>query len=207
MNPYDIIQSLTDEYHSNPDAFTPEQGEQIATFAFEAGIPFRPETKKLAKFGFDMADTALFGMLPDQWRPRRDGEDLYGESEGEKVAGGAGSLLGLVPAGLGAGALIKGGLKASKGLMGKAKMRFFDKSGINKGGGVTETGLVPVGKPYGAGMQNANQHVAQLPQGTSLLQLSASAKRLNPAQKQLYPSSLLTNTKDYLDTAINQAFI
>lgn len=205
MNPYDIIQSLADEYHSNPDAFSPEQGEQIATIAFEAGIPFRPETKKLAKFGFDMADTALFGMLPDQWRPRRDGEDLYGESKGEQIAGGAGTLLGLIPAGLGAGALIKGGVKTAKGLTGKAKMRFFDKSGINKGGGVTETGLVPVGRPYGA--SNANQHVSQLPQGSSLLQLSASKKRLNAKPLQLNPSSLLRNTDDYLDTAINQAFI
>jgi len=196
MNPYDIIQSLADEYHSNPDAFSPEQGEQIATIAFEAGVPFRPETKKLAKFGFDMADTALFGMLPDQWRPRRDGEDLYGESEGEKIAGGAGSLLGLVPAGFGAGALIKKGFKGAKNLAGKV----FSKKGGGGGGGTVA--------------QNANQHVAQLPQGTSLLQLSAGAnrigsgaRRLNPAQKQLYPSSLLTNTKDYLDTAINQAFI
>ena len=101
MNPYEIIQNLVDEYHSNPDAFSPEQGERLATQAFESGIPFRPETKKLAKLGFDFADTATFGMLPDQWRPKRDGEDLYGESEGEKFAGGAGSMLGLIPAGRG----------------------------------------------------------------------------------------------------------
>jgi|TARA_R110000851_G_scaffold314713_1_gene476892 hypothetical protein len=204
MNPYEIIQNLVDEYHSNPDAFSPEQGERLATQAFETGIPFRPETKKLAKFGFDTADTALFGMLPDQWRPERDGQDLYGESEGEKLAGGAGSILGLIPAGFGAGALIKGGLKTGKGLLGKAKMRIFDKSGIKKGGGVTETGLVPVNK---AMSQNANQHVAQLPQGTSLLQLSQGARRLNPAQRALNPTSILNNTDDYLDTAINQAFI
>ena len=185
MNPYDILQSLADEYHSNPDAFSPEQGDQIAMLAFESGIPFRPETKKLAKFGFDMADTALFGMLPNQWRPRRDGEDLYGESEGEQIAGGAGSLLGLIPAGLGAGALAKGGFRAVKNL-------FKKKAGGGSGGAVA---------------QNANQHVAQLPQGSSLLQLSASKKRLNAKPLQLNRSSLLRNTDDYLDTAINQAFI
>ena len=192
MNPYEIIQNLVDEYHSNPDAFSPEQGERLATQAFESGIPFRPETKKLAKFGFDTADTALFGMLPNQWRPERDGEELYGESEGEKLAGGAGSILGLIPAGFGAGALIKGGLKAGKGMIGKVASKFGKKGGGSGGGAMT---------------QNANQHVAQLPQGTSLLQLSQGARRLNPAQRALNPTSILNNTDDYLDTAINQAFI
>jgi|3_EtaG_2_1085321.scaffolds.fasta_scaffold30798_2 hypothetical protein len=185
-----IISSLVDEYHSNPDRFSEDQAHRIALLAFENNIPFEPETKKLKKFGFDVADTALFGMLPNKWRPKRVAEDLYGESAGEEISGALGTLLGLVPAGMGAGALIKGGFKRAKGL--------FGKSGKKGGGG---------------GVSNANQHVAQLPQGTSLLQLSsganrigAGAKRLNPAQKQLNPYNPVDNIDDYLNTAMNQAY-
>jgi hypothetical protein len=196
MNPMSIISTLVDSYHANPDRFSEDQAERLATIAFESGVEFRPETKKLKKFAFDLADTATFGMIPNAWRPERVGQDLYGESAGEDVSGALGTLLGLVPAGLGAGALIKGGFKGAKNLVGKA---FGKKAGGSGGGGVA---------------QHANQHVAQLPQGTSLLQLSAGANRigagamrLNPAQKLLKPTSILENTDEYLQTAINQAFI
>ena len=214
MNPMSIISTLVDSYHANPDRFSEDQAERLATIAFESGVEFRPETKKLKKFAFDLADTATFGMIPNAWRPERVGQDLYGESAGEDVSGALGTLLGLVPAvGLGYGA-IKGGAKVGKGLVGKVKDR-FGKGGINKGGGVTEVGMVPVGKPYGGGgvARHANQHVAQLPQQTSLLQLSAGAKRLNPAQgrlnpaqKQLNPYNPADHMDDYFNTTMNQVY-
>jgi hypothetical protein len=201
MNPMSIITTLVDSYHANPDRFSEDQAERLATIAFESGVEFRPETKKLKKFAFDLADTALFGAIPNEWRPERVGQDLYGESAGEDISGALGSLLGLVPAGLGAGALIKGGFKGAKNL---AKRAFGKKAGGSGGGG----------------LQNANQHVAQLPQGTSLLQLSsganrigaganrigAGAKRLNPAQKQLNPYNPADHMDDYFNTAMNQIY-
>ena len=94
-NPMTMITNLVDQYHANPDSFTEDQAEKLALIAFETNTPFRPETKKLKKFFFDLADTALLCLIPNELRPKRVGEDLYGESTGENIVGGAGSLLGL----------------------------------------------------------------------------------------------------------------
>ena len=105
-----MIANLVDRYHAEPDSFTEEQAEKLALIAFETNTPFRPQTKKLKKFFFDLADTALLGLIPNERRPKRVGEDLYGETRGEDIAGAAGSLLGLATGATGAVKLGKAAL-------------------------------------------------------------------------------------------------
>jgi len=119
-NPMTMIANLVDQYHAEPDSFTEDQAEKLALIAFETNTPFRPQTKKLKKFFFDLADTALLGLIPNEARPKRVGEDLYGESMGEDIAGAAGSLLGLATGATGAFKLGKAGLPKAKSAMSDA---------------------------------------------------------------------------------------
>ena len=171
INPQAILASLIDEYHSNPKAFTIDQSERLAIQAFQSGIPFRPETKKMKKFMFDLTDTALLGMVPNKWRPKRVGEDLYGESAGEEVAGAIGTLGGLVG---GAGIAYKGiqGL----GRMGKGLLGRFGRRGGRGGGGGGNTGQH---------VSNLSKQTVQLPQGTRPLQLGAGRATMSPQQTSL----------------------
>lgn len=123
-NPISMLRSLIDQYHADPDSFTEDQAERIAMLAFDANINFEPETKKAKKLAFDVADMALFGLLPNEWRPKRVGEDLYGESAGEKISGALGTLLGLATGVTGAYKLGKAGLTKSKSAMSDAVAGF-----------------------------------------------------------------------------------
>ena len=121
MNPYEVAQQLVKKYNKDPKKFTDEQGNKVAEIASYFGIKFKPESKALKKFAFDAADVALLGMIPNRLRPKTAGEDIFGESFGEELAGATGTLLGLIPpVALGAKAIGAGGA-AFKGLMGKGK--------------------------------------------------------------------------------------
>jgi len=119
MNPYEAAKKLVDAFNKAPDRYDKDQSEAISKIAGRYGLEFKPKTKKLEKFAFDAADTALIGLIPNRLRPKTAGEDIFGESFGEELAGGAGTLLGLIPpVALGARA-IGAGAKALKGLAGK----------------------------------------------------------------------------------------
>ena len=100
------MKSIVFGYNENPKDYTDDQAEQIAFIAAKLGIPFRPESKALQKFFFDLADNMAFGLLPEDQRPTSRGESIYGETKGEKAAG-ALSLIGLALPGM-AGASIAG---------------------------------------------------------------------------------------------------
>jgi len=121
MNPYEAAKKLVNAFNKAPDRYDKDQSEAISKIAGRYGLEFKPKTKKLEKFAFDAADTALIGLIPNRLRPKTAGEDIFGESFGEELAGGAGTLLGLIPpVALGAKAIGAGGA-AFKGLMGKGK--------------------------------------------------------------------------------------
>ena len=103
---YDLIQ----EYNANPQRYSDEEAEVIATLSQAIGADFQRESKAGRKGLFDLLDTAALGMVPNEWRPTSRGESVYGETTRERFAGGAGSLLGL----LGGGALA---YKGARGLM------------------------------------------------------------------------------------------
>ena len=121
MNP-EVIVNLIHEYNLNPQRYSDEEAEVIATLARAIGVDFRRESKAGRKGLFDLIDTAALGMVPNEWRPTSRGESVFGETAGERFAGGAGSLLGL----LGGGALA---YKGARGLMrsGNAS-RTYDKT-------------------------------------------------------------------------------
>jgi len=106
MDPVQRAKQIVFGYNENPKDFTDDQAEQIAMIAAQLGLPFRPESKALQKFFFDLADNMAFGLLPEDKRPTSRGESVFGETKGEKAAG-ALSLIGLALPGM-AGASIAG---------------------------------------------------------------------------------------------------
>jgi len=113
-----MIQDMIRQYNTNPEGFSDERINELMQLSKMYGIDFEPRTSigRLAgSFVGNLADTALFGMVPDKWYPQA-------RTTGESIAGGAGSLLGLVPA-FGIGGLaykgaakgVKAGYQATKG--------------------------------------------------------------------------------------------
>jgi len=95
------LRELSRRYEEDPDQFSDNDAEYVARAAFESGIPFEPESKKTEKFFFDLADTALLGLIPNAWRPQRVAEEIYGESSGERFVGDMAGLIGLLIPGYG----------------------------------------------------------------------------------------------------------
>ena len=114
MNPQQAQERATQlvyQYNNNPKDYTDDQAKKIAFLASQLGFPFRPESKALSKFFFDLTDKALLGLLPDSARPKSRGEEFFGETAGEKVAGALSTVGYLAPIGLG-GALATGPLSS-----------------------------------------------------------------------------------------------
>ena len=114
MNPLDRAKYLVYQYNEDPKKYTDSEAEKIALIAAKMGLPFKPESKAIKKFFFDLVDNLAFGALPEDWRPKSRGESVFGETKAEKVAGLL-SLAGLaVPFAAGAKlgtAVVKAGLK------------------------------------------------------------------------------------------------
>ena len=102
MNPVDRAKQMVFGYNENPENFTDEQAERIAHIAAKLGLPFRPESKALKKFFFDLVDNMTFGALPDDMRPVSRGQSVYGETKGEKTSSNLALLGLLVPGAAGA---------------------------------------------------------------------------------------------------------
>lgn len=113
------LQELLRRHNAGEINLPDEQVKQLAQMAADTGMEFNPESKPLRKFMFDFADTALFGLLPNEWRPASIGQELHGESFADRTAGSIGSLGGGFASGA---AVLKGGkmaLGGIKGWMGK----------------------------------------------------------------------------------------
>ena len=87
MNPLDRAKYLVYQYNEDPKKYTDSEAEKIALIAAKMGLPFKPESKAIKKFFFDLVDNLAFGALPEDWRPKSRGESIYGETKAEKVAG------------------------------------------------------------------------------------------------------------------------
>jgi len=92
--------ALVSRYNSDPNQFTDVQAEKIAFIAYKLSMPFRPESKVLQKFAFELADSLTFGILDDSKKPTSRGETVFGETASDKLSGTVGSLLGLVAPGV-----------------------------------------------------------------------------------------------------------
>jgi len=87
MNPLDRAKYLVYQYNEDPKKYTDSEAEKIALIAAKMGLPFKPESKAIKKFFFDLVDNLAFGALPEEWRPESRGESVFGETKAEKVAG------------------------------------------------------------------------------------------------------------------------
>ena len=104
MSSYSTIKEMLDRYNRGEIKLSDEEANLLAMQAQRIGGEFRVENKPIAKGGFDAADMALFGLLPNEWRPTSQGQDVLGETGIDRFAGGVGSVAGLVG---GAGAATK----------------------------------------------------------------------------------------------------
>ena len=118
MDP-NLVYELIMDYNDNPQRYNDEEAETIATLANAMGTDFRRESKALSKGLFDLVDTAAFGMVPNEWRPRSAGQDIYGETGWDKFAGGVGTVAGLAT---GVGGAIKGATALKGSMSGGGKI-------------------------------------------------------------------------------------
>ena len=118
MNERRLAIALLEQYNSNPNQFSDRQAERIAQIARKHGLRFDRENKFASKLAFDLADTALLGMIPNSLRPVSRGESVFGETRRDRLAGGLG-YLGAIPT-LGAGIAGRGAIMAGGKALGKA---------------------------------------------------------------------------------------
>ena len=152
MDPVQRAKQIVFGYNENPKDYTDEQAEQIALVAAQLGLPFRPESKALQKFFFDLVDNMAFGALPDDMRPTSRGESVFGETKQERAAG-ALSLLGLaVPGAVGASVARTGARALAKRLPQKTQdaLKRMNRFKLNIGS-KTYTAPILTGAVTGAG--------------------------------------------------------
>ena len=121
MNDYDVTMEMLRRHNAGKIDLSDDEADQLARQAKAMGERFSVESKPLSKGAFDFADMAVFGLLPDEWRPTSQGQDIIGETGIDKMSGTIGSLGGLVT---GAAAATKGakiGWNALKKVFAKKK--------------------------------------------------------------------------------------
>jgi len=122
---FEQVKELVNRYHAGELSGLNEKDlEQIAILAAQMGIEFKVKSKPIRKGLFDLADTAAFGLIPNELRPTSIGQEWHGESGIDKFAGGVGTL----------GGAVLGGLGVLK-LAGKAKSMFSKAPFGTYGGG------------------------------------------------------------------------
>ena len=112
-----ILQELVRRHNAGALDLPKEQVKQLAILAAQNGLDFRVESKPIRKMAFDLADTASFGLMPDEWRPTSVGQELFGESFMDSTAGAVGTAGGCLTG----GALLgKAAMAAGRGMKGWA---------------------------------------------------------------------------------------
>ena len=92
---YKALEELVDRFNKGDLDYLPTKDkEQIAMLAAQHSMDFDVKSKPIRKGLFDMVDTALFGMVPNKWRPKSIGEDYFGESRADRIAGTLGTIAG-----------------------------------------------------------------------------------------------------------------
>jgi len=99
---FEQVKELVNRYNAGELSGLNEKDlEQIAILAAQMGIEFKVKSKPIRKGLFDLADTAAFGLIPNELRPTSIGQEWHGESGIDKFAGGVGTLGGAALGGLG----------------------------------------------------------------------------------------------------------
>ena len=95
MSQYATIMEMLSRYNSGDLNLTDEEANLLAMQSKRVGRDFKVKSKPFKKGAFDFADMAAFGLLPNEWRPHSQGQDIIGETGWDKFAGGVGSVAGL----------------------------------------------------------------------------------------------------------------
>lgn len=136
------VQELVRQYNDDPRMFSDQEAEMISGLAGSFGLNFQRTSKPLEKAAFDFADMATLGLIPNDWRPQARGDFYLGESDRDQLAGGVGTLGGLIGA---AGV----GIKGARALFGKGggggSITAKSAEGVSK----SPRGLLP---PYEGGL-------------------------------------------------------
>lgn len=86
---------MLSRHNSGDLKLTDEEANLLAMQSERVGRKFKVKSKPFKKGAFDFADMASFGLLPNEWRPHSQGQDIIGETGWDKFAGGVGSVAGL----------------------------------------------------------------------------------------------------------------
>tara|TARA_R100001082_G_scaffold65125_1_gene36658 strand:- start:262 stop:864 length:603 start_codon:yes stop_codon:yes gene_type:complete len=136
------VQELVRQYNDDPRMFSDQEAEMISGLAGSFGLNFQRTSKPLEKAAFDFADMATLGLIPNDWRPQARGDFYLGESDRDQLAGGVGTLGGLVGA---AGV----GIKGARALFGKGGGGGSITAKAAEGVSKSPRGLLP---PYEGGL-------------------------------------------------------
>jgi len=109
MNP-DIVRRLISEYNQNPNKYSDEQAEVVATLSRQMGMDFKRGSKPVKTALYGLGEGATFGLLPDSLRPETRGESVYGANNT-----GAELLGNLVGGSVSGGLAVKGARGLTKG--------------------------------------------------------------------------------------------
>ena len=153
MDEYSIIKELVKRHNNGEIDLNDADAEKLAIKAYQYQIPFEVESKPIKKGLFDLVDTAPFGMVPNEWRPKSAGEDLYGESGWDRFAGGTGSLLGL-------GSAVGLGIKGARGIYGS----FQGGRAADALSKVKEMEAITRAKNYASRMYNQGRNYPEFPE-------------------------------------------
>ena len=180
MNDYDIIMEALRRHNSGEMKLSDVDAEKLAMQAKAMGERFKVESKPLSKGAFDFADMATFGLLPDEWRPTSQGQNIFGESAIDRVAGGVGSVIGL-------GTGVTGGVKASKMGWNALKKAFARKKADDIATNIYKANPLQLGQ--GNPLSLPGRPTPQLPAGPNVPQLGqGSPLSLRGAPQQLGPA-------------------
>ena len=155
------VQQLVDKFNRGDLDYLPNRDkERIASLAAQYGANFKTPSKPVKKALFDFTDTLTFGLVPNRWRPTSIGEEYFGESREDRIAGNIGSLFGLAG---GVSTLLKG---------------------AKKGKGLWDTWRSGSG---GSSASSVGNKMAQLNSGRDTIMLGSGAKRLPSPRANVLP--------------------
>jgi len=207
MDP-NLIIDLIENYNANPQRYTDEEAEFIAQLSNQVGRYFNRDSKPISKALFDLADTATFGLLPNELRPVSRGESVYGQTFSEDVGG----LLGMLGGGALGGA---GAVRGARGIMNmfrKSPPPFYSQPRLPGSVQYGRYGTPPTRNPLQLteGQRSLPGQTRRQIRRNRLPLDSTSGEPIamrGDIMRYLNPSSLLENTDEYLDTVLNNALL
>jgi hypothetical protein len=178
---------VVDAYNKNPQKYTDQEAEFIATIAKALGTDFKREKQPVKKGLYNLLETVTLGYLPDQFKPVSRGETVYGETLTDQIGGGLGTGMGYLG---GAGALGYGLYRGGRGIIN----RFMRGKKGGAGGNSMSSGGNSMSNYGGAGGESDN--LLQLTAGRSQVKRNRFPIEFTTGQPITLPRSSRIRTLD-----------